>query len=330
MRRCGQHDRGFRAGNHALTGHRTAATHHRLRLWRHWHAGASERRAHDHSKFECRSCRSRWRMPRWLPGTSSRATPSAATRISPTSRPTRSCSKCRRPLNGVIREIRIQSGTTVTSGQVLAVIEERCAAQPRGCRSREASRRDRRASGCATAAAEDASEAAGEGRGRKLSPSVRRLVEENKLDPGAIAGSGKDGRLTKSDVVDSWASSPTGVRRLPRRRVGVARPGRAAGGPAAARAPGPRPAQASRRARRAARADDAAASAHRAAPGRSAVHPGAADLVQRGRSDGGAGAARPLQGSLREGARREARLHVVLRQGLHRGPEEISRRQRLG
>ena len=33
------------------------------------------------------------------------------------------------PLNGVIKEIRIQSGTTVTSGQVLAVIDEaaRCA-----------------------------------------------------------------------------------------------------------------------------------------------------------------------------------------------------------
>src|SRR3954447_15084344 len=28
------------------------------------------------------------------------------------------------PLNGVIKEIRIQSGTTVTSGQVLAVIDE--------------------------------------------------------------------------------------------------------------------------------------------------------------------------------------------------------------
>src|SRR6476661_7124456 len=28
------------------------------------------------------------------------------------------------PMNGVIKEIRIQSGTTVTSGQVLAVIDE--------------------------------------------------------------------------------------------------------------------------------------------------------------------------------------------------------------
>src|SRR6266581_6728732 len=32
------------------------------------------------------------------------------------------------PLNGVIREIRIQSGTTVTTGQVLAVIDEAGAA----------------------------------------------------------------------------------------------------------------------------------------------------------------------------------------------------------
>jgi 2-oxoglutarate dehydrogenase E2 component (dihydrolipoamide succinyltransferase) len=32
-------------------------------------------------------------------------------------------------------------------------------------------------------------------------PAVRRLVEENKLDPASIAASGKDGRLTKGDVL---------------------------------------------------------------------------------------------------------------------------------
>ncbi len=32
-------------------------------------------------------------------------------------------------------------------------------------------------------------------------PAVRRLVEENKLDPSAVAASGKDGRLTKGDVL---------------------------------------------------------------------------------------------------------------------------------
>ena len=35
-----------------------------------------------------------------------------------------------------------------------------------------------------------------------LSPSVRRLIAENALDPSVIKGSGKDGRLTKVDVLD--------------------------------------------------------------------------------------------------------------------------------
>ncbi len=34
-----------------------------------------------------------------------------------------------------------------------------------------------------------------------LSPAVRRLVAENDLDPAAITGTGKDGRLTKEDVL---------------------------------------------------------------------------------------------------------------------------------
>src|SRR5690606_28474873 len=32
-------------------------------------------------------------------------------------------------------------------------------------------------------------------------PAVRRLLDENKLDPGQIQGSGPDGRITKEDVL---------------------------------------------------------------------------------------------------------------------------------
>jgi 2-oxoglutarate dehydrogenase E2 component (dihydrolipoamide succinyltransferase) len=93
------------------------------------------------------------------------------------------------PTHGVVDEIRVQSGTTVTSGQVLAVIREgAAAAQPAQGNTPQAT------------AAEEKS---GDGRdGGKLSPSVRRLVEENSLDPARIPASGRDGRLTKSDVVD--------------------------------------------------------------------------------------------------------------------------------
>jgi 2-oxoglutarate dehydrogenase E2 component (dihydrolipoamide succinyltransferase) len=125
------------------------------------------------------------------------------------------------PANGVVREIKIKSGTVVTSGQLLAIIEEGASAAPSASASEKpaagASASAAKTAGVAPASQTSAStsaasnghvnaEAAG-----KLSPSVRRLVEENKLDPGAIPGSGKDGRLTKSDVVDFLGKSQTPV-----------------------------------------------------------------------------------------------------------------------
>jgi 2-oxoglutarate dehydrogenase E2 component (dihydrolipoamide succinyltransferase) len=114
------------------------------------------------------------------------------------------------PANGVVREIRVQSGAVVKSGEVLAVIEEGAApaatagkpaapAKPAAAPARPAVPA---AAAAAAPAAEEAREAA------KLSPSVRRLVEENHLNPAAIAGSGRDGRLTKSDVVDYLGKKP--------------------------------------------------------------------------------------------------------------------------
>jgi len=44
-------------------------------------------------------------------------------------------------------------------------------------------------------------EEAPEGGGLTMSPSVRRLVLEHRLDPSRIKGTGKDGRLTKDDVL---------------------------------------------------------------------------------------------------------------------------------
>jgi 2-oxoglutarate dehydrogenase E2 component (dihydrolipoamide succinyltransferase) len=118
------------------------------------------------------------------------------------------------PLNGVIKEIRIQSGTTVTSGQVLAVIDEAGAAATSGAAASAASSGSASAkapASVAKAAPVSTAKDPGDGKdGGKLSPSVRRLVEENKLDPGAIPASGKDGRLTKSDVVGFLGKQPNG------------------------------------------------------------------------------------------------------------------------
>ena len=98
------------------------------------------------------------------------------------------------PMNGVMREISAAAGATVTSGQLLAIIDEASASTPAA-----APQGARAAAPASVPAAEPAPAKSDDGR---LSPSVRRLVEENRLDPAAIAGSGRDGRVTKSDVVE--------------------------------------------------------------------------------------------------------------------------------
>ncbi len=64
------------------------------------------------------------------------------------------------------------------------------------------------------------------GRRRPLSPAVRKMVAENNVDPAAVAGTGKDGRLTKGDVTAHLAKprgaadspAPQRARRRVRRR----------------------------------------------------------------------------------------------------------------
>src|SRR6202046_1335320 len=97
------------------------------------------------------------------------------------------------PVAGVLREIKLIDGTTVTSGQLLAVIDET-------------------ASAAADTVAKDASakESAKPEAGGKLSPAAKRVAEENKVDPKTVAGSGRDGRVSKSDVVN-YLSAKEGV-----------------------------------------------------------------------------------------------------------------------
>jgi 2-oxoglutarate dehydrogenase E2 component (dihydrolipoamide succinyltransferase) len=151
------------------------------------------------------------------------------------------------PANGVVREIKIQSGAVVTSGQLLAIIEEGAGAgaSPSAAKTAGPASVSQSNASAAAAAASNGhtnSPASAEAAG-KLSPSVRRLVEENKLDPGAIPASGKDGRLTKSDVVDFLGKKQTQVTDRPEPPVPVS--AQAARAPAPA-APAARPAAGAR------------------------------------------------------------------------------------
>src|SRR5579863_10054450 len=103
------------------------------------------------------------------------------------------------PVSGVLKEIRVKDGTTVGAGQVIAILEEGAAAAA----APKAEAKPAAAPQPAPKAATPAPAASGPvGTDMPLSPPVRRLVEENKLDPGQIKGSARDGRLTKGDVLD--------------------------------------------------------------------------------------------------------------------------------
>ncbi|HPF57686.1 MAG TPA: 2-oxoglutarate dehydrogenase complex dihydrolipoyllysine-residue succinyltransferase [Candidatus Competibacteraceae bacterium] len=97
------------------------------------------------------------------------------------------------PADGVLGQILRQEGEIVTTGDTIAILEEG-AAQPVAEMSAAA---PAPAAVPAAPAAPVTSEADIEG----LSPAVRRLAAEHGLDVAKIPGSGRNGRVTKADVL---------------------------------------------------------------------------------------------------------------------------------
>ena len=101
------------------------------------------------------------------------------------------------PVAGVIKEFKVAVGDTVEVGAVLAIVEE-------GGPGAAASSEPKAAApdaGVEKAAPAQAKEATGGDSSQTLSPAVRRAVLEHGVDPSTIKGTGRDGRLTKEDVI---------------------------------------------------------------------------------------------------------------------------------
>jgi 2-oxoglutarate dehydrogenase E2 component (dihydrolipoamide succinyltransferase) len=93
------------------------------------------------------------------------------------------------PVAGVMGQQVVKVGDTVNVGAVIASIEAGSGAAVAA------------PAPAATPAPEPATESA-----QTLSPSVRRIVLEKGVDPSTIKGTGKDGRLTKDDVLSAAAA----------------------------------------------------------------------------------------------------------------------------
>ncbi|HZH27560.1 MAG TPA: 2-oxoglutarate dehydrogenase complex dihydrolipoyllysine-residue succinyltransferase [Azospirillaceae bacterium] len=117
------------------------------------------------------------------------------------------------PAAGVLSDIQVNEGDTVGVGAVLGHIGEGAgagaAAKPAPA-PKAAPQPAMAAPVTAVAASAVPPPApAAAGKNDVLAPSVRKLVEENRIDPSQVAGSGKDGRLTKGDVIGFLENRPT-------------------------------------------------------------------------------------------------------------------------
>lgn len=119
------------------------------------------------------------------------------------------------PVDGVLKQITRESGETVTSNELLGMIEEGAveAVSETAEEQQPAPETDEKTSPAVAAAATDQA---------KLSPAARRVAEEEKADVSQVAGTGRGGRITKADVVNYVRSGvPTGSR--PEERVKMTR-----------------------------------------------------------------------------------------------------------
>ena len=108
------------------------------------------------------------------------------------------------PVNGTLTDIVASEGATVEVGALLAKMEEGAApaaASPEPAPKAPAPKAETPPP--APAAPKPAAAPVAAAANQTLSPAVRRLVEENNLNPAAIPATGKDGRLTKADVQDA-------------------------------------------------------------------------------------------------------------------------------
>ncbi|MFM8747809.1 MAG: 2-oxoglutarate dehydrogenase complex dihydrolipoyllysine-residue succinyltransferase [Aestuariivirga sp.] len=115
------------------------------------------------------------------------------------------------PASGKLAAIEAAAGSTVNVGALLGMIEEGAT----GAAPAKTAEAPKKAEAAAPAKAE-----------APLSPAVRKLVEENKIDTASIAGTGKDGRLTKGDVLAQLEKPAAAPAVTPQAPAAPAEPGR--------------------------------------------------------------------------------------------------------
>jgi 2-oxoglutarate dehydrogenase E2 component (dihydrolipoamide succinyltransferase) len=122
------------------------------------------------------------------------------------------------PVAGVLKEIKVAAGTTVTSDQLLAIVEAGAAAAAPAAAAKAAPAKAEAAAPAAAAAT---------GTATKSGPAARRAAAESGTDLSKVSGTGLGGAVTKSDVQSAPAAAAApaipagsrGERRVPMTRL---------------------------------------------------------------------------------------------------------------
>jgi 2-oxoglutarate dehydrogenase E2 component (dihydrolipoamide succinyltransferase) len=115
------------------------------------------------------------------------------------------------PAAGVLSEIAAKDGETVAVGALLGQIKEGAGAAPKAAASAPKAEAPKPPPSAASQLAPAAKAAPSDG---PLAPSVRRLSAESGIEAATVPGSGKDGRVTKGDMlaaIERAAAQPTPV-----------------------------------------------------------------------------------------------------------------------
>ena len=106
------------------------------------------------------------------------------------------------PADGVITKLIKNDGDSVTSGEVIAVIDT----EAKGTVAAAPAKAEK-AEKAAAAAPQQASAPAKASAGGAASPAATKIAAEKGVDPASIQGTGRDGRVTKSDAMGASATA---------------------------------------------------------------------------------------------------------------------------
>ncbi len=107
------------------------------------------------------------------------------------------------PAQGVIVEILKGDGSTVVAGEIIARIDTEASAAAGATAAAPAAAAPAPAAPAATAAAAPAAAAAAPAGGAIAMPAAAKMLAENQMSASSVAGTGKDGRVTKGDVINA-------------------------------------------------------------------------------------------------------------------------------